>query len=224
MSNKTTFEAEAEFKQLTGSYSNGIFQKLVKFGHKLNNNNSKLVASQVPNILKVINTFIHNFDSLYPLLKTVFPKQLTLSPKDFHDQFAFQGPPKKAHLCYFLLKKIELAIPEGIEVQKFATEIFKLGRFDDPLYQFLIEIGTRVIDVIKSKDDKLNNLVAKDNDHNQTIEQLKEEHKNITKRREEEADELKKKVDEKDKIIKKKEEEADELKQKVDEKVRIVKK
>ena len=209
MSNKTTFEAEAEFKQITGSYSKGIFQRLVKFGHKLNNNNSKLVASQVPSILKVINTFIHNLDSLYPLLKAVFPKQLTLSPKDFHDQFAFQGPPKKAHLCYFLMKKIELAIPESIEVQKFVTKIFKLERVDNPLYQFLIEIGTRVIDEIKSKDDKLNNLVAKDNDHNQTIEQLKEKHKNTIKKKEEEADKLKQKVDEKDKIIKKKAKEAE---------------
>ena len=246
MNNKITFEAEKEFKRLTGTYSDDFFLILVEFTHKLNNSKSKLVASQAPNILRGLNTFVSNFESLYPLLKAAFPGQLTLSPEDFHDQLIIQYTLKEAHQCHQLMKNIKDAIPDDVEVQRFVSDIFKQRRYDISLHQFLIKIGKRIIDEMRSKDAKLNNaVVAKVNEHNQTIEQLILDHNDTIKRKneeinkmetiikqmtadnvkkEEEADKLKQKVNEKDKIIKKKEEEADDLKQKFDDKTNIIKK
>ena len=130
MNNKITFEAEKEFKRLTGTYSDDFFLILVEFTHKLNNSKSKLVASQAPNILRGLNTFVSNFESLYPLLKAAFPGQLTLSPEDFHDQLIIQYTLKEAHQCHQLMKNIKDAIPDDVEVQRFVSDIFKQRRYD----------------------------------------------------------------------------------------------
>ena len=222
MNNKITFEAEKEFKRLTGTYSDDFFLILVEFTHKLNNSKSKLVASQAPNILRGLNTFVSNFESLYPLLKAAFPGQLTLSPEDFHDQLIIQYTLKEAHQCHQLMKNIKDAIPDDVEVQRFVSDIFKQRRYDISLHQFLIKIGKRIIDEIdalKNTVDNLEKIVEKGIKKEKAGDELR-------RQKDDEIDALKNTVVDLEKVVEeriKKEGAGDELRRQKDDEIDTLK-
>ena len=71
MSNNDYVEPTLEFKRLTEVHSKDNFKGLAQLTKHIKNSKSKSVASQAHNILRSINSFIHNFKNLYSFLTLI---------------------------------------------------------------------------------------------------------------------------------------------------------
>ena len=155
-----------EFKQLSGTWNDNFFQRLENFAKGLKNNKkysykNQLVTAQISPILSRITDTVFNYEHLYTLLSTVFHMQSTLTQTDLHNKLATQErdvQAKEAFKCYLLMTKFNSTIPADIRDQKLIAGIFRLDRLEAPLIQFLGELGARIADKFKIKDDEIDAL------------------------------------------------------------------
>ena len=155
-----------EFKQLSGTWNDNFFQRLEIFTKGLNNNKkfsyrNQLVTAQISPILSQITDTVFNYEHLYILLRSVFHLQSALTQTDLHNKLATQErdvQAKEAFKCYLLMAKFNSTIPADIRDQKLIAGIFRLDRLEAPLNQFLGELGARIADKFKIKDEEIDTL------------------------------------------------------------------
>ena len=226
-----------EFKQLSGTWNDNFFQRLEIFTKGLNNNKkfsyrNQLVTAQISPILSRITDTVFNYEHLYTLLRSVFHMQSTLTQTDLHNKLATQErdvQAKEAFKCYLLMTKFNSTIPADIRDQKLIAGIFRLNRLEAPLNQFLGELGARIADKFKIKDEEIDTLKNTVADLERVVaESVKKEEAGdeLGRQKDDEIDTLKNTVANLEKVVEeriKKERAGDELRGQKDDEIDTLK-
>ena len=226
-----------EFKQLSGTWNDNFFQRLEIFTKGLNNNKkfsyrNQLVTAQISPILSQITDTVFNYEHLYILLRSVFHLQSALTQTDLHNKLATQErdvQAKEAFKCYLLMTKFNSTIPADIRDQKLIAGIFRLDRLEAPLNQFLGELGARIADKFKIKDEEIDTLKNTVADLERVVaESVKKEEAGdeLRRQKDDEIDALKNTVADLEKVVEeriKKERAGDELRRQKDDEIDTLK-